>query len=246
MFQFSYTAIIGVYNGVQDYKMLMDGLLAQTIKPQKIIVWVNRHNDKKFDRNELEYKYKNVLVLESNENLGCYARFTACHLATTPYVMIFDDDTIPGPRWAEQCASVFQQYPNAVLGSRGIRLISNTYTPSQALDTSNGPINGLVPCDIIGHCFIIPKNHVNYMFAQPVPDWTNGEDIQLCAQASIAGHPVFVVPQPTKETFASQKRELGNTSDRLSGGNPNHYKVRSELVRYWTAKGWKPLFMRTT
>ena len=42
-------------------------------------------------------------VLISSDNAYFHARFALALLAQTEYVAIFDDDSIPGPEWFENC-----------------------------------------------------------------------------------------------------------------------------------------------
>lgn len=71
---------------------------SQTIPPEEIIVY---SNGKFVDIPD--WIHRDCTVIESNKNFGVWARFTIALNATTEYICIFDDDTIPQKKWIENC-----------------------------------------------------------------------------------------------------------------------------------------------
>jgi GT2 family glycosyltransferase len=81
------------------------------------MLWQN--NIEGFDTNLTS----SLITASCNKNLGVWARFAYALNASTEYVCIFDDDTIPGNRWLENCLNTIQTH-NGLLGTAGIRFKS--------------------------------------------------------------------------------------------------------------------------
>ena len=67
---------------------------AQTISPERVMIW---HDG------PLPRPRRRAPIVASSHNLGVWPRFLFCMDFDTEYVCVFDDDTIPGPRWLENC-----------------------------------------------------------------------------------------------------------------------------------------------
>lgn len=96
------TAIINIYKRPHTVDIQLAAIRAQTIKPKCIFIWNNGNKDIDLS------KYKemtDVRVFDNNFNYGVWSRFLIGFLAPTEYVCIFDDDTVPGERWFENCVS---------------------------------------------------------------------------------------------------------------------------------------------
>jgi hypothetical protein len=60
------------------------------VKPKEIIIVKNEHHF------EIPKEIaEQCIVIETNNNLGVWFRFTVALMAKTKYVCMFDDDTIP-------------------------------------------------------------------------------------------------------------------------------------------------------
>ena len=93
------TVILNGYRRPHTLTPQMEALKRQTIKPDMVMFWQNKDSDVRFDYSTLS----NCVVTTSNANFGVWARFAYALNATTEYVCVFDDDTIPGPKWLENC-----------------------------------------------------------------------------------------------------------------------------------------------
>ena len=245
-----YSVIIGVYDGIENINLILESLYNQTHKPKEIFIWVNKNQNKNFDKNDLNYPVDNIIISEKNG--GCYYRFVAGYLTESKYLLVLDDDIVPGKKFVEKCMNFLIENPNTMIGSRGIKLNSNIYgdcTPIGAYDTTS--INGrhdLTEVDLIGHAFFIEKKHLKYLLDVDKPYiWSNGEDIQLGALSSFDNVRKYVIDQDISkpEGIGSTMKHLGCTKTRLSSSDPHkHIKDRNDVVSYWIGKGWKPLFMR--
>ena len=95
----------------------------QTIPPKQIWLWINKHQDNDgFDFDSLNVDR----IFHNDYNWKFYGRFAAALLADTEYVALYDDDTIPGSQWHENCLQTMGTH-EGILGSAGIILKSKEY-----------------------------------------------------------------------------------------------------------------------
>lgn len=241
-----YTAVIGVYDGVDTIQRVIDGLKSQTVPPSEIIIWVNRNQHVQFDKSKYVNQVDNII--ESYKNGGCYTRYTSCYTATTEYIMMLDDDTIPGKRWAEKCIAHISQHPTDIIGSRGIIIRGPSYQPNITVDPIFNNAVKVTPVDIVGHCTFFKRTHVKYMFEYLPTEWTNGEDIQFCAEAMRNGINIVVLPQSNDDIdgLGSIDRNIGARAGRISTSNAGlHYQIRNTLcAREINDRNWNALYRR--
>ena len=95
------TVILNGYKRPQFLKEQINAIENQTIKPKEIMLWQN--NSEGFEN----IVPNNIITAVSNKNLGVWARFSYALNAKTEYICIFDDDTIPGSKWFENCLDLF-------------------------------------------------------------------------------------------------------------------------------------------
>lgn len=242
----NYTAIIGIYEGVANIDDIISSLKNQTIPPKEIVLWVNKHLRIGFNKNKYISDVDNIIM--SEENGGCYSRYAACYLAKTDYIMMLDDDTIPGKKWAEKCINHINKYPNDIIGSRGIIIQGPSYRPNITIDPIFNNSKQTTVVDIVGHCTFFKRTHVKYMFEYLPTEWMNGEDIQFCAEAMRNDIRIVVLPQNNNDVdgLGSVNRELGSIAGRISTSNDKwHYSVRDELCsREVNERGWKPTYLK--
>ena len=117
------TVILNCYRRPYNLKMQIEAIRNQTVPPKNIWLWVNDHADNHgFDYSDLGIDR----IFLNDFNWKFYGRFAAALLCDTDYVAIFDDDTVPGERWFENCFSTMKEKPG-ILGSAGVILNSQRY-----------------------------------------------------------------------------------------------------------------------
>lgn len=187
----SVTAIINCYKRPKTVDAIILSLYAQTIVPDKIYVWWN-------DRYQLKHsKYSRYAInIVSDENLGVWARFRFALNADTEYIIIFDDDTIPGSKWVENCMRYREK---GLLGTVGLKFSSNTRYMDHVRVGWPAPNDTLQQVDIVGHSWFFKKEWLTHYFRELPP--TNfrlcGEDIHFSyILQKYCDIPTFVPPHP--------------------------------------------------
>jgi len=171
------TAIINIYKRPHTIDIQLDAIRSQTIPPSCIFIW---NNGNKTDLT----KYKNmkdVRVFDNNFNFGVWSRFLIGFLAPTEYVCIFDDDTVPGVRWFENCLASMKKR-TALYGTIGVIFKDLDRYIHLKRYGWDGPCESSTPVDIVGHSWFFRKEWLNYFVREEPQVYnkiSNGEDIHF-------------------------------------------------------------------
>ena len=236
------TVILNAYRRPYNLKMQVDALRAQTNPPKQIWLWVNDHQD----NHGFDFKSLGVdRIFHNDYNWKFYGRFAAALLADTEYIAIYDDDTVPGKRWHENCLKTMCTH-EGILGSAGIILNSSRYIqhdrcgwPTQNLTTTE--------VDLVGHAWFFKREWLRYLWQEKPATWDNGEDIQFAFMAKIhGGIPTYCPPHPP-EDIELHGSILGNelgidnkaTSTNSAVSHQQFFSERDMCVQTGLQKGWK-------
>ena len=96
----SITVILNGYKRGNQLTEQLNALNNGTVKPDEILLWYNNPGDDSLINYDIMSEIPTALC---NYNFGVWARFAFAFNARSEYVCIFDDDTIPGSRWLENC-----------------------------------------------------------------------------------------------------------------------------------------------
>lgn len=195
------TVILTVYRRPHTLVQQLEAIHAQTVKPKEILIWKNH-----YDGIELptipEHLLKGVSILNSQKNFGVWARFALGLLANTTYIAVFDDDTIPGCKWFENCLTSMK-IREGLMGSIGLVFHEDDYWKYHRVgwDERNRCNNEhLQEVDIVGHAWFFKREWLCDLWSF-APDYkkflTHGEDIAFSAFLQRKGIPTLVPPHPT-------------------------------------------------
>ena len=239
----SITSIVNVYRRPQNLQLQVDAIADQTELGEQTWVWRNYHQDGK-DLN-LDSLWNVDRWIDSNFNWKFYGRFAAALLATTEYVAIFDDDTIPGKNWFKNCLETMQTSPG-ILGSAGVILNSGIYAnhvrsgwPSQ-----NEKIERV---DLVGHAWFFKTEWLKYLWSERPFTFDNGEDIQFSYLAQKYGSiNTFTPPHPRSDqslhgSILGEKLGIDNkaTSCNNEVSFSKFFNERDLCVQNAIRNGWK-------
>ena len=148
------------YRRPQNLAIQLEALEKQSIKPAEIAIWHNHHAEHPFDSATLN-RYPNIT--STNHNWGVWPRFLFCSEFESDYVCVFDDDTIPGRQWLENCLNTIERH-EGVLGAIGV--VYNRDGSWIARYGWANPINRTVPVDIAGHAWFFKRDWIRYYAMQ--------------------------------------------------------------------------------
>ena len=255
------TVILTVYNRPEVLERQYNAIKKQSIPPKDIFIWINQGDNGRIDFD----KFKEAKIIDSNHNWKFHGRFALALLARTTYVCIFDDDTIPGKKWFENCLTEMKKTP-AIYGTAGIELydfknnVINPHGPAECLynphvkhgwnSTKTIPQhNTALPkeVDLVGHSWFFKQEWSKYMWYEEPVSWDNGEDIMFSYLCQKYGKiPTYVPPHPSDkpELWGSLEGSTLGNDENSSWRKSNHMTLRDKIVKECCKKGWRPCCAR--
>ena len=236
------TVILNCYRRPYNLKMQVEALKAQSVPPKQIWLWVNYHEDNKdFDPSSLGVDR----VFNNDFNWKFYGRFAAALLADTEYVAIYDDDTVPGSRWHENCLDTMKTN-EGILGSAGIILKSDRYVNH---DRCGWPTKNetTTEVDLVGHAWFFKREWLRFLWQEKPVTWDNGEDIQFAFMAKVYGDIKTYCPPHPEADLSLHGSVMGNelgiddkaTSTNSSVSHQQFFSERDLCVQTGLSKGWE-------
>lgn len=247
---FDVSIVCNLYKRPDNLLKQLEAINNQTLKPKEILLYQDGISDNyKIELlSSLKDKFDNVKI--ATENTGVWKRFEyAKSAASYPLVCIFDDDTIPGNRWLENCYSCMQER-EGIYGTVGIVMYNPKKYPYHGFLRVGwpGPNAKVTEVDFVGHSWFIKKEYLDSMF-----DGTEAyqsfkyvaEDMCISVQCQKKGIKTFVPPHPYTNhelwgSLPAYARVLGNSSQAVSLSNSNYIKMNTAISCY-IRDGWKPL-----
>lgn len=238
------TAVLTGWRRPQNLSKQLEAIRNQTIAPTDIMFW-NNYGGPGYEPPELP----EVKTSLSNYNFKFYSRFAFALLARTEYLTIFDDDTIPGPRWFENCLTTMSTHPG-LLGTRGIVL--KNHKKYHKISIGWDGYHNLQPqeVDLVGHAWFFRREWLKYLWMENPISWENGEDIVLSfLLQKYGGIKTYVPPHPENDRSlwgSIRGKELGSdsVSSHKNQRTNMHRKIRDEVVRRAIKGGWSIFIQR--
>lgn len=216
--------LLNVYKRGEVFEKQLRAVQQQSIKPTAIYVWKNAGDD-------IPERLKDeVIIAECNNNLGVWARLSFALNIDTDYICMFDDDTIPGSRWLENCLNTIKTH-NGLLGTRGLRFLSKRRYSLVKCFGWSVPNPQVEQVDIVGHSWFFRREWLAafwYELPERGFDKLVGEDIHF--SYAIQKHlkiGTYVPPHPI-----DQKDLWGSTTEvaMVVGVSPDAVSMRPDAA----------------
>lgn len=233
----------------------LEAIQNQTVKPDEILLWYNYPGDDCNMNYDIGTK---IPAAYCNYNFGVWARFAFALNARNKYVCVFDDDTIPGKKWLENCMNTMETN-EGLLGTVGLLYLnpsppdrSSYYEPYLRFGwPANGNNEKTVEVDLVGHSWFFKKEWLSYFWMeQPDPKYNIcGEDMHFSYMLQkYAGIKTFVPPHPINDielwgslkgpTYGGEPPSLWESNPLTKDGTPFKYAM-NEYFRLQRMKGWR-------
>ena len=248
------TVILNGYRRPDNLNRQLEAIKSQTYPAQEVLLWYN------FPGEDIDINYEigeKIPTAYSNHNYGVWARFYFALNARCPYICVFDDDTIPGKRWLENCMNTMKEY-HALLGTVGLIYTEPTHPEKSSYYDSYNRVGWPPGCnndiatrvDFVGHSWFFKRGWLSYMLRElPDPKYNNcGEDMHFSYMLQkYANIPTYVPPHPIsdKELWGSVDGWLGADSNSLWESDPmtnSGTSFKSAMNTYFNTQrrnGWK-------
>ena len=234
------TVVLNGYKRGQHLAQQLEAVKKQTLRPKEIMLWQNAGQD--FDP-EIAGK---TTWASCNKNFGVWARFAYALNAKTEYICIFDDDTIPGKRWLENCYETIQKH-EGLLGTIGVVYHTpNSYHPMSRVGWAE-PNEKTERVDIVGHAWFFKREWLS-TFWRELPEEDHpmivGEDMHFSVMLQkYLGLNTYVPPHPkdNKDMWGSLPDtawSIGQDTAALSM-NMDNVELMSQQLRKYTNNGFK-------
>lgn len=218
-------AILTAYK--RDYfSQQINSLLNQTQKIDKIVIF----NNGSLDLSHLKNTFKDKISLINSElNTKFWGRFAIASLFNTEYVLMLDDDTIPGLRWVETCYNMCLE-KNCIVTGNG-RSIDNKVSMGDGGYTEQD-----TKIAFGGHSWFYRKEWLKYFLMQPVVSYDTGEDISFSAYCKINGDIDTWLPKQSGESSAHSQSYC---DDQHASFRLNSWDLKREAIcQHFVNLGW--------
>ncbi|MDA8159959.1 MAG: hypothetical protein M0T76_04465 [Desulfobacteraceae bacterium] len=223
-------------------------ILAQSVPPHEVVLWYNAP-PKKFgflERKQLVTfkKDSQVKKIICDHNFGIIPRFTLAACLEGEYVCIFDDDTMPGVRWFENCLSHVDSR-QAMCGTIGLRYLSTTELKTEKPRMGwDGQNEDFALVDLVGHSWFFRREWARYFWDLEPASRKFGEDIHFCAMLQRHKIAVGCPPHPASDLslWGSVKPKLGVDKVAISCSSDKSAEFW-RVVKHELDHGYQPVLL---
>ena len=234
--------VLTTYKRPECLQKQLTAIKNQTLKPKHIYLYQDAVDTyyKIVLRAEILRQFDHVEIAEKNG--GVWKRFEYAHkIVKSTYVCIFDDDTIPGRRWLENCFTQMQNQ-EGIYGTNGILLSDSDEYPISNRDIRvgwNNPNRDSVMVDFVGHSWFLKTQWLDYMLddTEEIQERYKyvGEDMCLSYGCYLHNINTYVPPHPLDAlelwgSIPSCAIRYGVTKVAISA-NSIHYKQMNEVLK---------------
>jgi GT2 family glycosyltransferase len=249
------TVILNGYKRAENLNEQLEALKNQTLPPDEILFWYNNPGDNDLINYDIGTEIAGAYC---NYNFGVWARFAFALNAKNDYVCVFDDDTIPGKKWLENCMNTMNE-KEGLLGTVGL-LYPAPLPPQHSSYYEHylrfgwpelGNNDRTVEVDLVGHSWFFKKEWLSHMFRElPDPKYnTCGEDMHFSYMLQkYAGIKTYVPPHPRSDmemwgstkgaTYGGDANSLWESNQRSNEGVP-FKQLMNQYFNEQRQKGWK-------
>lgn len=234
--------ILTGYRRINNLAHQLQAIRTQSVPFHELVVWGNDCNNSGGGYPDL-IKPKESYVLTYDKNWGVWPRFLIGLQMESDYIAVFDDDTIPGRNWFENCFKVLDACGPTLLGSCGVVFPTGEREPAVGLGWK-APCDDTVAVDIVGHAWFFHRDLLRD-FAQAPPSikfHTAGEDYWLSYCAQRRGMAVACPPHPenNKEMWGSLYGLQLGTDGHAIYAQPGEPEKKAHVHNVLRAIGWRP------
>lgn len=173
------SVILTLYKRPYNLEKQIVAIKNQSIKYDELLLFQDKVENEKIEipQNVIS-AFDNIYV--SEHNVGVWGRFNFARQAKNNLIFLFDDDTIPGNLWFENCINEMNK-KEALYGTNGVLMdIPKNYPFKKNFQHIGwkGPNPETVPVDFVGHCWFFKRKWLDYMFENT----ENMQAYKICAE----------------------------------------------------------------
>ena len=221
-------------------------VLEQSVPPHEVVLWYNQPPEfLGLMRRKQRLEFRNsdrVRKIVCDHNFGIVPRFLMASCLEGEYVCIFDDDTMPGRRWFENCLQ-HVDCQRAMCGTIGLRFTSDrepkVEKPRMGWEGCNERFEFV---DLVGHSWFFRREWARYFLEEEPVIQSFGEDFHFCAMLQRHGIRVGCPPHPKvePELWGSLKGHLGIDNVAISRVSDRTAEF-TQVLRHEVSHGYRLL-----
>lgn len=174
-----FSVVLTLYKRPYNLIKQLDAILEQTIKPSEILLFQDKVENEIIEiPSSIKDKFDNIKI--ASQNVGVWGRFDFAKNAKNELIFLFDDDTIPGNKWFENCINEMHK-KEALYGTNGVLMdVPKNYPFKKNFQHIgwNGPNPNTIQVDFVGHCWFFKKKWLDYLFENT----ENMQAYKICAE----------------------------------------------------------------
>lgn len=223
--RYKIVAILTAYK--RDYfTEQINSLLEQTVKVDKIVIL----NNGNLDLSHLKEQFGDKINLINSElNTKFWGRFAIANLFNTEYILMLDDDTIPGSEWVENCLRLSIE-KNCIVTGNG-RSIDNSVSLGDS-----GYMDADTKIGFGGHSWFYKKEWLKYFIINEPLNYDTGEDITFSALCKINGNIETWIPRQIGNSSAHKYNYSGDQHASYQLNNWDN--IRNGMCGHFINNGW--------
>lgn len=215
--------------------MQLKSLWRQSVVPREIVVY-HDCDYRRIPKKRLIHA--GISVTENSSNTRFHGRFAYLLNAQTEWVMVWDDDIVPG----KYCIESYLQQAEAldgIVGGMGRMARTNPLEKQLIHPPDVGVRENPVLADFVGHMWLFRQELLFQMFSVKPATYETGEDMHLCFSAKLrSGVPSFIGAQPTEdESCDTSMNRLA--ADELAAFRSTPKSEREKVETYFSSMGLK-------
>lgn len=215
-------AIIGTHARWDNVRQIELALARQSVSPARIVVVCTSGIG---DRRDL--KYSDLINL--SWNAGVWFRFHVCwQFPEATHYAIFDDDTIPGEVWFENCLTTLEATGGGIAGASGVVFLRGGRDPREYYGAAaKSPY--ITPVDIVGHCWFFSRDILEFAYG----DFYRLAKVNGCSpqRFALAGEDYWISAAARQKWLCDESTRRTRVPETLWGGvyvPPHRYEVKDE------------------
>lgn len=175
----NFTVVLTLYKRPYNLIKQINAILDQTMKPSEILLFQDKVENEIIEiPSSIKNTFDNIKI--ASKNVGVWGRFDFARSAKNDLIFLFDDDTIPGTKWFENCINEMKK-EEALYGTNGVLMdVPKNYPFNKNFQHIgwNGPNPITVQVDFVGHCWFFKKKWLDYLFENT----ENMQAYKICAE----------------------------------------------------------------
>ena len=233
------TAIMNAFGRPNQFMKQKNAILRQSIRPKEIMVWQNSH------KSAAAFKpawFGGTTRAQSNYNLGVWSRFAYALNARTEFICVFDDDTIPGRNWFQNCIDTLKTH-DGLLGTAGVIFkTSQTYKPFDYVGWRR-PNAETTQVDIVGHAWFFRREWLSMFWSELPPidfPLIAGEDMHFSYTLQKLGISTYCPPHSADRSRwgSTHGATLGRQGPAISLSSKG-WKGMNDCLKYYVSRGFR-------